>query len=499
MPSRRRCTSLAGTARRVLGFFTRPRYLAIFTSTIVTAEMAVMATTPVPDPDVWWVAAAGREMLATHSVPRENLFSFVEPNHIWLMHEWLLGPPYALGMLRLGPSFFAAVTLASMVLATALVLRATIGAARHAAAGCFLAFCALALFGGRFATARPTGVSLLFPLALAPMAFAPRFGLRSLVLAVTIELIWTNAHGSFPLGVVLLALGAIDRAQDRARRIWAACGCACVTVVNPYGLALHRFVWSYLRGNEGIYRDIHMHIREFGNLASAWGSPVGPVDLFGFALVTTLAVFATLTRYRVRGLFCAAMLGSAAFQVRHLELSGLLACILLVPAVDDLAARWRISDASHPRWRLLATVLILVPGWAFGVALFATNRAQRPAADWIAGGSPYLEAFASVPDGARLFAPFGRAGLAIWYGFPRGVRVLYDSRNDCYSSETYRAFRAIDAARPVPGEVRAALSATGTDAALVPDESPLASLLAREAEWQLVREVRPWRVYVRRQ
>jgi hypothetical protein len=269
-------------------------------------------------------------------------------------------------------------------------------------------------------------------------------------------------------------------------------------VVNPYGLALHRFVWSYWRGDEGIYREIHAHIREFGNLASAWGATVGPVDLVGFALFTTLAVFAALTRYRVRGLFCAAMLGSAAFQVRHLELAGLMGCMLLVPFVDDLAVRWRISNASHPRWRLLARILILVPGLTLGVTLFAKRQAERPAAEWIAGGGPFLDAFASVPNGARLFAPFDRAGLAIWYGFPRGVRVFYDSRNDCYSSETHRAFRTIDSVTPVPDEVRAALSATGTDAAIVHAEGPLASLLGREPDWQLVREVRPWRVYVRR-
>ena len=63
--------------------------------TLACAAAAVIVRSPIGDPDVWWVAAAGREMLRTGGVLRHNLFSFTEPDHAWLMHEWLLGPLYA--------------------------------------------------------------------------------------------------------------------------------------------------------------------------------------------------------------------------------------------------------------------------------------------------------------------------------------------------------------------------------------------------------------------
>ena len=55
---------------------------------------------------------------------------------------------------------------------------------------------------------------------------------------------------------------------------------ALATFVTPYGLALHRFVWRYFRGSEGVYESINLHIKEFGSFRTAWGYTVGPVDLF---------------------------------------------------------------------------------------------------------------------------------------------------------------------------------------------------------------------------
>ena len=54
------------------------------------AALTLVATKPIADPDVWWVAAAGREMMAQGHVPLTNLFSFADGAHPWIMHEWLL-------------------------------------------------------------------------------------------------------------------------------------------------------------------------------------------------------------------------------------------------------------------------------------------------------------------------------------------------------------------------------------------------------------------------
>src|ERR1700735_5280971 len=189
---------------RIATFVTRPRNLIAIAACTLASAMVVAAVTPIVDPDVWWVASAGREILARHAVPRENLFSFVEPSHPWIMHEWLFGAPYALGLERFGPAVFNAIALAVLGMAAALLALGTIGRARHASVGLLMLLGAIVLFGGRFLLARPTGVALLFPIALSLVAFAPRFTRASAVVAAGIELVWANAHGSFPIGVVIL-------------------------------------------------------------------------------------------------------------------------------------------------------------------------------------------------------------------------------------------------------------------------------------------------------
>jgi hypothetical protein len=73
-----------------------------------------------------------------------------------------------------------------------------------------------------------------------------------------------------------------------------------------------------------------------------------------------------------------------------------------------------------------------------GLAVLAVRMAQRSPESLLSpalGGPDVVELVRGAPEGAHLYAPFRSAGLVIWEGAPRGIRVLYDSRNDCYSPE----------------------------------------------------------------
>lgn len=83
------------------------------------------ASRELSDPDGWWVAAAGRQMLDTGQVPHENGWSFTAPDHPWVMHEHGLGPLYALGTQAQGPMFFS---MLSLLLALGLVGLVFVGA-----------------------------------------------------------------------------------------------------------------------------------------------------------------------------------------------------------------------------------------------------------------------------------------------------------------------------------------------------------------------------------
>jgi hypothetical protein len=478
---------------------TRPRNGVVLVAALYATAAVTVAKTRVTDPDVWWVSAAGREMRASGRVPSQNVFSYVEPLHAWLMHEWLLGPPYAAGLERFGPSVFVAIALGVLAIDMSLVLAATLGRSRTVPAGLFMAFCAIGGFGMRFLSARPTGVALVFPMAMALVAFAPRFTVLSVLLAALVELVWTNTHGSFPLGLVLLGLGAVDASRganpgdpahggggERVRRFAAVGAAAVVTAINPYGTALYGFVWNYFRGQDGIYKEIHAHIVEFGSLRSAWGGTVGPADLVAFAFFLVLALAAALhPRHRLRAMFCIAMLVLGAFQVRHLELAGLLTCFLLLPYADDLAERWKLPDKPGRAWRVGAAAAILPPALALGVALFVQQHGLRSEEAWIAEGTELVPSLADVPDGAHLNAPFQWGGFAIWYGFPRGIRVFFDPRNDCYTADAFRRFDAFDLLGTTPDQMRDILATSDTNAVLVPAKHRLAALLATEPGWKL--------------
>jgi hypothetical protein len=485
----------------------RPFHLAVLAACVAATATVVAARTPVWDPDVWWVAAAGRWMLAHGTVPRANVFSYVEPSHPWLMHEWLLGPVYATVLARFGPAGFDAVASFALACALGLLAIATLGRARNLAVGLGAMLVAVTFFGGRFLSARPTGIALLFPLALAVLAFGHRFRPAAIALAGAIELVWANAHGSFPLGILLLLVAAIDAESDRLPRLVAA-GCATLaTLATPYGFALHRFVWSYLRGNEGVYRAIHLHIREFGTMREAWGATVGPVDLVGLALVCLLAAGAVRhARHRARAFFCLGLTALAALHARNLELAGLLSCVLLVPYADDLAdrasARAAAAAPSLPALPAQArrgafAALVLLPAYVAGPIAFVDACHRREAGEWLAPGPSFLSLLSSVPDGSNVVAPFQTAGVAIWFGAPRGVRVFFDSRNDCYSVETFTSFWQLEASDTRAEQRRAILDASATDAALVPAVHPLASFLSSEAGWHLVREEGGWALYRR--
>lgn len=476
----------------VLTFLTRPTHLAVFVVTLACIAMAVAATTPITDPDVWWVAAAGREMLSTGAVPRTNLFSYVEPGHPWIMHEWLLGPLYAAGLSRLGPSFFTLVAIGTLAVGLLFVLSLTVGRARDARIGYAAALVCLGCFSSRLLTARPTGVALLLPLAMALFAFRSRFSWLSVIAATLVELVWANVHGSFPLGIALLLVAATLPA-DRVNRLGAVALASAVTLVNPYGLELHRFVVGYLLGTEGIYRAINAHIREFQSVIGAYGATVGPMDLVGWAIAASVSALALRSPgYRTRAAFCLLLLVGALRQARHLELAGLLASALLVPYLDELAG------GAHPRSpeaRRRFVLGVVAGAIVVGLVSFALLRGRRTEREWIDGGPDFLAALDAVPDGARLYVPFPRAGLAIWYGWPRGIRVFFDPRNDCYSEKTFVTFMALaDPATP-DAEVASVFAATGTNAVVATHRHRVAQWAARNPAFRSTGSAGAFRAY----
>ncbi|MET0389024.1 MAG: hypothetical protein ABW321_23825 [Polyangiales bacterium] len=475
-----------GAARRALHPATQVPHWIVVAATLFCAlrRMAGNGWVPVFDPDVWWVAAAGRVALETGRAPAWNLFSFTEPERPWIMHEWLLGPLYALGLTRMGPAFFVLVALGAYGLGLHLIVRATLGRARHSLVGVLFAGVGTVFFLRRLVSARPMHLAALCPLGLGILAFGPAFSRWQLLGVVVIEWLWANCHGSFPLGLLLLMAAALDAERDRRRR-WIALGLAgAVSFVNPYGAKLHVFVWHYFAGGAGIFRSIHQHSSEFGSLFAAWGKLIKLQELVGCTLGVCLALVVLATpRHRVRGLVCLGLWVMAFRQARHIDLAGLLSCVLLLPWADARLRAWSRPPQLEAAFRRRASWLLVGPVWLLAALIFTTSYTSRHPGDWVDPDFGFAGELAAVPDGARLFIPFHYAGYAIWHGYPRGIRVFFDPRNDCYTSEALERYVTLNAARD-PSEARQLLDASHTDTVLAPTGHPLLAILADTPGWQ---------------
>ena len=491
-----RRSGIAETALAALG---RPWLAAAFLALAFGVFAARSAPLPVDDSDVWWIAAAGRDTLASGSVPVTNLHSFTAPEHPWIMHELLFGFVYSLGLDAIGPGF---VRLLSLVLGTLVVAVATqsIGTrGRHASSGplallLIVAGCRDALFAPR-----PSHASLLFAVAMLALAFRPGWSLLRTAWIVALEISWTNAHGSFPLGIVILGAAAFAEQADHTRNQRAACAGLAVlaTLLNPYGFDLHGLVARYLGGGDPTARIIHQHVVEFFPI---WRTPapfVNPFNAVVLALAAVLAASALARRRRMaRAALALFLIALGCYQARHVTLAVVLGIVLMHPELDDLCAEAGFAPLCATRRTLLPA---LAPGLVLGALLWFSAARRASEADWIApaiGGPALWRLAKELPSGANVYAPFDSAGVVLWIGAPRAVRVFYDSRNDCYSPDVAEAAFALE--RPdAAGIAAATLDRYGTGFALVPDSHPVFAALSRSAAWSVRRSDGHWAEFAR--
>jgi len=484
---------------RGLRLFENPRIACLTLAGLLASAVLPLVTLPPLDMDIWWIAAAGRRISETGRVPSTNLFSFTEPNHPWIMHEWLYGVIFDRGTAWFGPAFFSLFGLLSACATSAVVLLSTVGRAKHAPSAALLAAFVLLGVMGHIDSPRPLHASALFAVGMAALAFAPRFGLAQLLLCVTLEVVWVNAHGSFPLGVALLAAGAWAARADHLQRGAAAIVCGVGTFANPYGARIFLIVLQYAHPTDPAFALIH---ESLGGFMPLWKAPPMFVDagtLFAWASVAALAGACVVTRSeRRRAAVALVLLLLGALHVRHLVLGVLVSTVLAAPALDALFLRWG-GEAPSARERSVRTLLAVVPAVVVGLCAFASKARASSQEEWIPvplGGAAFVRLARTLPFDARVHAPFGSSGLLLWAAADsRRVRVLYDARNDCYSAELIAAGLAFDQAKRPGTELQGLLEHYGADHAILEERSVLAKTLLLSERWLVRRHEGRWIVF----
>jgi hypothetical protein len=466
------------------------------------------------DCDTGWHIRTGDWMVANRVVPTHDVFSFSKPNGVWYAWEWLSDLVFA-GLNHIGG-------LRAVVLLTLLLLCATFTllfrlTTRHSSRVVAIVAMVLAVASSSVHwLARPHLFTLLFLVSFFFIAEKVQDGQKKFagipyfVLLPVATIFWTNLHGGFIVGILLLGLyGAgemltvvfsADPAERRPAvlraRAWfgTALACLAASLVNPYGWRLHVHLVEYLRDPYAA-----QHIAEFFTLSFHH-----PAAIFFEGLLFLSA--ASAVWYASQGRFTNTLLLLAfghegLLAARNIPLFAIVATPLVAAAVDAWLARvpqlpvadWlrragaRFNDVvaqtgatdALPRWHVVSVL-----GFALVAALIfapAPPKKFRSEYDPKTYPAKAVEVLRGDPT-ARIFTHDEWGDYLIWRLYPTG-RVFVDGRSDFYGADFENKYTDV---MNVSHDWQKILDGFGVNTILLPPSAPLAGVLKENSRWHSV-------------
>ncbi|MBV8937766.1 MAG: hypothetical protein JO095_18460, partial [Alphaproteobacteria bacterium] len=321
------------------------------------------------DPDTFLHVAVGRWIIEHRAVPHQGIFSGTMAQAPWVAHEWLSEVLLASLFDNFGWTGLVAVTAFCVAAAIAILLRQLLRQLVPVHAMIAAALAVILVIP--HVLARPHVFTL--PILVAWVAALVRARCEERAPAPWLALlmvVWANLHGGYVLGLGLAGLLAAEavwlapdwRSRRRAARGWALFGAlslaaACIT---PYGL-------------DALLLPFRLAGMRFATAQLIeWRSPdfqsFEPLELWlAFVLFAGLALGWRLPATRL--LLLLLLVHMALQHRRHVELVGLLAPLLLAPA---LGRHLRLA-AAGPADRFLAELAkpASLRGIAIAAVLFA--------------------------------------------------------------------------------------------------------------------------------
>jgi hypothetical protein len=466
------------------------------------------AQTLLSDGDTGWHLRTGEWILAHGQVPDRDIFSFTRSGQPWFAWEWLWDVLF--GWLHLKTGLAGVVLASSLVLALTFALLFRLARRRgDALVALALTLVAAGASAGHW-LARPHLFTMLFVVVFYTILELRKAGPWLWALP-PLMVLWTNLHGGFFVGILLIGAYAAgefacllrrvsnSRRQAAIRRgrryLLAAGACGLATFVNPYGWRLHAHIVRYLA--DGFYRGNIMEFQSL-NFQSGQARYLEILLLAGAA-----AAFVHLRRGRLTWpLLFAVWAHLALFSARNIEIFVLLAA---VPAAEVLSAGLRSTPA--PAWsdwfrRLWRGFSAFTRDWnAFdhgvrwpvssmaGVMLLgALLYAPQPPRGCRAGHDPHAFPVAAEIqlEKAGLFSGVFTedlwGGYLIYRQYPRG-HVFIDGRSDFYGPRFAGSY--IQAMGAQSGWEQY-LGRYGVDTVMLPPDAPLAGALRQSAKWHLI-------------
>jgi hypothetical protein len=354
---------------------------------------------------------------------------------------------------------------------------------------------------------RPQTLSLLLFVALYASLEAALRRRSLLLLPPLVMAVWANAHGGFPIGLVLIgcyvlaaAIPSTEHAMPAWRRIapWSLCLAASVaaTCANPYGWRVYEYVLRTSNAAAG------RHIDEW--------LPPDPHLLTGkiwvLSLVLLVALFASSQRRPSRSEIClvCCFLPLSCGSVRMVAWWLLVCTPIIAAQLADLWPRLRQLDANDTRPSLgnalacgviLAAMILSLP-WLerFNPVLARPGRAHRTETD--------LQAIADQlrAEGrcGRIFTRFAWGEYLGWSLHPH-YTVFMDGRIEIIPDNIWLQYSAVTRGR---GDWEEILAHYQVDCLLLDSSGyhhDLLPLVERSPAWQRVGEQGDAILFVRQQ
>jgi hypothetical protein len=263
------------------------------------------APTLLADGDTGWHLRTGEWILAHGRVPQQDMFSYTHAGQPWYAWEWLWDVCF--GFLNQHFGLAAVITMSMLLICctSAMLYRLVLRKCSNPLIAILVTVLATAGASIHW-LARPHIFTLFFVVVFLrlldesyvaavehPYDFSKK---KLLVWLPALTVLWTNLHGGFVAGLIMLAayaggglMGVVLEPEGEAKKaLWARTKpfflsgvlCTLATLVNPYFIGLHEHIVKYLADPY-----LYEHITEF--MAFNFGHPaskyIEPLMLLGVA------------------------------------------------------------------------------------------------------------------------------------------------------------------------------------------------------------------------
>jgi len=172
--------------------------------------IALAANIEIKDVDLWLHLAVGKYIVANFSIPKVDILSCTIPNAPWINHEWLFQAIVYSIYNATGIEGLTSLKVWTIFLTFVLLL--FLGHTREYRIGPIAVLLLVLLVYQLRLTLRPDIFSIIFFVLYAAIPVSKRWSLWAVAL---IQIVWTNMHGFFILGPIIILVGLIGEWAKR--------------------------------------------------------------------------------------------------------------------------------------------------------------------------------------------------------------------------------------------------------------------------------------------